>query len=265
MSTAETNIAKEPLGVGRIISESFSVFFGNLVKIMLVGFVPTVIGLIISGSILGFGVALGVDQPAPEDVVGGAFWRDFGLSILAQLVIYSVTIALLVQVAFDAKLGKSRGIADYFGPAIRSILPLIVLGIVTYLAFTLGLMLLVIPGFWVLAVFFVVVPAIVIDQAGFGGMGRSMSLTKEYRWPIVGAFIIMFICTVLISVLAGFLLGLVGAAIGGAAGIIVSLILAGCLYAITNGLMGITIALVYARLREIKEGIGIDKIAEVFA
>lgn len=264
MSTAEVNFAKQPLGVGQIVSDSFSIFARHLIKIMLVGFIPTMIGLVISGLVMGFGITLGTEQPDPSTVINGTFWAGFSVAMVAQLAIYSMTIALLVQLAFDAKVGNSHSIGEYFGPAIRAIVPIIVLGLIMYILVTLGFVLLIIPGLWLLAVFFVTVPAIVIDKAGFKGLGRSKQLTKEYRWPIVGTFIIMFISTILISIVTQFAMAALGGLIGGVAGIVFALILAGLLYAITYGLIGITIALVYARLRDIKEGVGVDKLAAVF-
>ena len=102
-------------------------------------------------------------------------------------------------------------------------------------------------------------------------MGRSASLTKEYRWPIVGTLIVVVILNALLSRLASFLaeqsLGALGwyilvmsdAAIYFAYGLVMSLIVGiGFAYG------GIVTALIYARLREIKEGVDIDEIAAVF-
>src|SRR3546814_15392056 len=53
------------------------------------------------------------------------------------------------------------------------------------------------PGLWLLAVFAVVVPAIVVEGAGFGGLGRSIGLTKGFRWPILGAMTVIVMLTML--------------------------------------------------------------------
>ena len=263
MTTANIEGAgKMPLGVGQIIGDSFSIFFTNIVKIMLVGFVPVIIGFLISGALLGFGVALGTG--GGEEVLEEGFWVGFVVSFVLQMAIYSFTIALLVQLAYDAKLGNRRAISEYFGPAVKSIIPIVILGIVFTILLSIGFMLLVVPGLWILAVLSVTMPAIVIDKAGFGGFGRSAFLTKEYRWPIVGALIIMYICTMVISVIASFIMGFFASLLPGAGGIVLALVVAGLLYSITYGLTGISISLIYARLREIKEGVSVDQLAAVF-
>ena len=116
--------------------------------------------------------------------------------------------------------------------------------------------------------------AAVIDRSSFGSLGRSARLTKEYRWPIVGLFIVMFIIVFILQLVVGGAIAAVlfasvdtlatienGISTGSIIifGLIVSLI-----YGLAYGLSGIAVALVYARLREIKEGVAVDQIASVF-
>ena len=108
--------------------------------------------------------------------------------------------------------------------------------------------------------------AAVIERIGFGAWSRSIALTKEYRWPIVGLFIIFVILTLVIGgVLAT--VGIVAAAglgLGGVMGAIALGVVMSLLTGMVNAIGGITVALTYARLREIKEGVDIDQIAAVF-
>jgi len=111
-------------------------------------------------------------------------------------------------------------------------------------------------------VFAVIAPAIVIERAGFGGMSRSRALTKEYRWPIVGALILALICAILINIVAVFIVGVIAAA--GSIGMIIGVLLFTAISTIGAGFLSIIVALIYARLREIKEGVSVDQIASVF-
>jgi hypothetical protein len=248
---------KVSLGVGAIIGDSFSILFGKFLQVVIIAFVPMLIGYLISGLLNGFGVAIGVEQPQFNNAGSGI---AFALSFIVNMAVYSITTALLVQLAYDAKLGRPIQIGRYFGPALSTILPLTILSIVATIIVGIGFALFIVPGLWVYAVFSVMAPAIVIDRAGFGGLGRSASLTKGYRWPIVGALILGLICAIIINLVAGFVIGLI-VAIGGN---ILGLILFAALGAIGAGLLSILAALIYARLREIKEGVSIDQIASVF-
>ena len=283
-----------PLGVGAIIGESFSILFRNFFKIFIAGFVPSLLGYLIPVSLLASFDLLTLQQlflQQPEQASGaaalaGGFWA------LVQIVVFAVTAALLVQLAYDAKLGRPVMLRRYIGPALLAVLPIAILGgaiaVLLFVATTalfLGAGLLgpvaviAIPVtpvliLWILAVFIVTAPAIVIERVGFRGLGRSAQLTRDYRWPIVGAIVLTFLCYLLINILVGgvimlVLFGLVSMVpptgfIGVIAGGILPVVFTAALFTIGFGLVGVFVALIYARLREIKEGIGVDQIAAVF-
>ncbi|MEO9528350.1 hypothetical protein [Roseibium sp.] len=259
MTDATTQQPKAALGVGSIISESFSILFGNFIKVVIIGFVPTLIGLLISGVLSGFGVALGVETQTFDSPGEGI---AMVVSFIINMVVYSVTTALLVQLAYDAKLARPVQIGRYVGPAMSAVVPLAVISIVVTILVGIGMMLLIVPGLWIYAVFSVIAPAIVIERAGFGGMSRSRALTKEYRWPILGALILALICAMLINIVAMFIVGLI--AIIGTAGMVIAVLLFAAISTIGVGFLSIIVALIYARLREIKEGVSVDQIASVF-
>lgn len=262
MSYTSTVPGGAALGVGSIVSESFSILMRKLVSVVALALVPTLIGYAISGLLVGWGPALGVTDPVFTSA--GSF-LPFALSMVAQIVTYGVTTALLVQLAYDAKLGRSNQLGKYIGPALGAAVPIAVLGFVAGILMAIGLVALVIPGLWIYAVFAVMPAAVVIERVGFGGLGRSAALTKGYRWPILGAVILVGIVNIVIGMIATFVVGLLVAAIGiGAGGIVIGILLLSAISAIGFGLSSIAVALIYARLREIKEGISVRDIAAVF-
>ena len=129
----------------------------------------------------------------------------------------------------------------------------------------LGLVALIVPGLWVYAVFSVMPAAVVIERIGFSGLGRSAALTKEYRWPIIGASLLILIMNAVVGAIAVFKVGLLAGVLGssGVALVILAVTLA-TLSGIGYGLSAISVALIYARLREIKEGVSVRDIATVF-
>ena len=244
-----------PLGVGDIISSSFSIMFGNFFKVFILGFIGAFLGFIVNFLFLGFGAATGTDVVDPA-----ASGINTIISVVINLVVSGLVTALLIQLAYDAKLGRSNSIGGYFSSALPAIIPIAVLSFAIVILVMIGAIALIIGALWVYAVFFVMAPVAVIERGGFGSMGRSAKLTKEYRWPIVGLFILVAVISVVVTFVAGFLVAIL-AGIGGP-------IFAGIGLAMINGLSyafgGIVVALVYARLREIKEGVDVDQIASVF-
>ena len=247
-----------PLGVGAIVSESFSILFKYFAAVMFLAFIPTLLGLLISGGLNGWSYALG----QPEPGFGAVNWVAIVLDILIQVVIYGLATALLVQLAYDAKLQRSTKVSSYFGPALAAALPIAFLGIIAGILSGIGFMALVVPGLWIYAVYSMIAPAVMIERVGYRAMGRSVELTRGYRWPIVGVILIIGLCNMLIGFGAQFVVGMLGAGLGG--GFIISLFLIAISTTIGMGLGGISISLTYARLREIKEGVSVDQIASVF-
>lgn len=262
MTDTSATYERLPLGVGTLISESFSILLGNFKTVIILGFVPMFVGAIISGLMMGWGVMLGTEVQAFSSPLEIALYV---INMVIQMGIYGLMIALVVQMAYDAKLGRTPNISRYVAPAIRSVVPVLLVSIIVFVAIGIGFAALIVPGLWIYAVFSVIVPAIVIEQAGFGAMRRSSALTKDYRWPIVGLFFLIWICVIVISMIFGVVLVLAisplgGSFIGGAIGILLISVINGFTYSLS----AITVSLVYARLREIKEGVGVDQLAAVF-
>ncbi|MGL4237355.1 hypothetical protein [Tabrizicola sp.] len=252
-----------PLGVGAVVSESFSILMRHFLPVVLLAFVPTLIGNLISVALIRQGV-LGVTAD-PGNASVSAILVPTLLMIVVQLVVYGLATALLVQLAYDAKLERPLRLASYFGPAIAAIVPIAILGIAGGLVMAVGLMALVVPGLWIYAVFSMMSPAVVIEKVGFSGLGRSAELTKEYRWPVLGALILVGIIGAVINYVAQWIGGMLVISMGAGFGaVVVSIVLISALAAIGLGLGSIAVALIYARLREIKEGASVRDIAAVF-
>ena len=247
----------QPLGVGKIVSDSFQTFVSNIVTIIILGVLPAALGIIIKAIFLGFGPHL-VD---PEIFIINTSWLGFAFSTVVDMVFYGMFTAMLVLMAYDAKLGRSRSIGGYLSSALGVLFPVIVMSLVVALVLSLGFLALIIPGIWLYGVLAVTVPAIVIERADYGALGRSAALTKEYRWPVIGLLIIIGIIVAVFSGIIGAVVTMLGSFGFGLAGTIV---LTTLLNGLGYGLSSIAAALVYARLREIKEGVHVDQLAAVF-
>lgn len=263
MSDTGMTEPRAPLGVGAIVSESFSILFKNLVPIAVVSIIPIVLSIVLSGMLMGFDAVLG-GGPDPENIDDlNGYFVGLGIASLVGIILYGIIIATLVQLAYDAKLGRPLNYVRYYSAAIATLLPNVVLMIIVTILVSLAAMLLLIPGLWLMALYSVVVPALVIEGAGFGSMRRSQTLTKEYRWPVFGALLLVYICSMILNLGVVFIAGAITSAMG-SVGTLVGIVMLALVYVASYGLISIAVSLIYARLREIKEGVGVDQLAAVF-
>ena len=98
--------------------------------------------------------------------------------------------------------------------------------------------------------------------------GRSAWLTKDYRWPVIGALVVMVI---IVAVLSGVASALASVILGGGAdekllntSALLSLLVQTLIGAAINGLFVAIIISIYQRLIEIKEGGSNVGLADVF-
>lgn len=248
---------KPALGVGSILGEAFSILYRNFVVVFVLAFVPITLGYLVSGASIGFEVNLGIREP---DFTGVEPALIHFLIVLVEVFFISVATALVVQFVRDLKLNRSVGLARYVRVTMAHLLPIAVLSAVATVLIILALMVLIVPGLWVTAVFYVVAPVIVIERAGYSALGRSARLTKGYRWPIVGLYLLFFAFALLEGFVGVFVFRMISESIG----IDKATAISAAIDAVYVGLSAITVALVYARLIEIKEGMSTDQFAAVF-
>jgi hypothetical protein len=164
----------------------------------------------------------------------------------------------MLHVAFQDMGGYRISLSQSVHAALGRWLPLIGLTICVGLAFGVGLLLLIVPGFILMTMLYVANPACVVERLGvFASMARSSELTKGYRWQIFGTWLLIAIASGVIAAVLKGVLGLTGNT---------GLVMAGSLA--WSGLAGafgaIFVVVAYYDLRVAKEGIDIRQIAAVF-
>jgi len=162
------------------------------------------------------------------------------VSIIAST-LYTGMVVKLVEDVQDGRRDHTAG--DLLGSAAPVIAPLIGAGIVVGILVLFGFILLVVPGLYLLTIFAVVAPVIVIERAGvFESLGRSRELVKGNGWNVFGVIILAFLITFVI----GAIFGGIGAAIGGTVVRIIFSVIANTLTAPIAALVG---AVLYFTLR----------------
>ncbi|WP_136656587.1 hypothetical protein [Nitratireductor sp. XY-223] len=259
MSDTPVERPREPLGIGNIVSETFGILGGNIPAVLILGGVPSLASLILTRWLLGaaFVTATGNLNGDPT-IVQTVYGFTAILVNLIWVAVYGVAVGLFVQFAYDSKFDRPIQLARYVQRALASAVHVVVLTIIITLLAFIGFAFFIVPGLWVYAVFSVTIPAVVIERAGFDALGRSISLTKEYRWPIVLLTVIVAVITAVISMIGTFLVFFVPG------GLVFDMIVLAVFYGIIYGVFGTLTFLIYARLREIKDGYGAKDLVSVF-
>jgi len=167
-------------------------------------------------------------------IVQGILNDDHGfiLRLVASIVgLIATTLftGFVVSLVADVRDGKRDfTVGELISNASPAILPLILNGIMYGICVGIGLLLLIVPGLFLITIWAVVAPAIVAERRGpVEAFGRSYELVKGNGWTVFGAIVVAF----LILILVGFFAALIGAAIGNLGGTIVFAVLANILVA----------------------------------
>jgi hypothetical protein len=72
------------------------------------------------------------------------------------------------------------------------------------IAITVGLFLVIVPGLWLITIWAVLIPVIVIERSGvFAAFGRSHRLVKGYGWHVFGTLVLVFIILIVVDIVLG--------------------------------------------------------------
>lgn len=258
MTSTDATTTKPSFGVNERLGETFSVLRQRFFTFVLLSAVP---GILIQLASLSLG--MGVENPLDADFAAtGPSTQSFGMIIFVSgvlpILLYSIMTGMMVLAAYDTKSGRPVRFDAYLKAAARRLPALILVTIIASIGIGIASMLFLVPGLWLAGVWAVCVPAIMIEGVGFGALARSSRLTKEYRWPVVGFIVVTYIIISVITFLVAFV-----AAWLPVPALVVAIVL-GLINGVTTALISIAISVAYARLRDIKEGVGYADLAEVF-
>ncbi len=223
--------------------------FGRSMTILLQNFLPFVLltGLATSPNLL---LRLGT--------AGGNHPISAGVAIILQVILGMLSQGFVLFGAFQSMLGRPVRAGKSLRVALARFFPIIGVSICVGFAVVIGFVLLIVPGFILITILFVAVPACVVDRLGpFQSMARSADLTKGHRWKIFGIFLLL----VLVGLIATALVTVVLLAAGGR-----SVAAAGSWVwqAVFGAFSAILYVVIYHDLRVAKEGVDTDQIAAVF-
>lgn len=246
MSSLAAGISRSDFSIGTLISSTFGVLhraFGKFIALAIIPVIPTVLGLFL------------IAEPAPGTPPNlGLIWVPALLSTILLFMIQGATI----YGATNEMRGRGFSVGEALSKGLARFLPLLGVSLLVGLMTGIGIILLIVPGLIVLCIFYAAAVVCVVEQKGvFASLSRSAELTKGYRWKILGLLLIVGV----VSAVVGAIVGGIGTAL---AGHLVGNLLAQVIQIYVGAYGSVLIALAYYTLRSIKEGIDIDRIADVF-
>jgi hypothetical protein len=183
----------------------------------------------------------------PGEVIGSAFqiYREqasvliptaiilFAIVALARLVLTGGAAALVSLVALvlgvfyqgmvvelvgDVQDGRrDNSVEQLFRGVAPIVLPLIGLSILLGIGVGIGFILLIVPGLFLITIWSVAAPALVIERRGvFAAFGRSRELVREHGWQVFAVILVVIVLSILVGIIVAIVasgLGTVGIAI----------------------------------------------------
>jgi hypothetical protein len=209
------------------------------------------------------------------DVSGrGPLFLSFNWVVLGSIVSLITTMVLqasAVRVTVTYLNGRRPAIGESLAHVARLILPLLAIAILSGLAIAFGLILLVIPGVFLMVAWSMVVPAEVIERTGvFAAFGRSLRLTEGFRWSILWTYLVVVVIGLVISLIGNLattflnMLVIAGGGLLGGALTLPGLAIAAVTSSIVAIVQASATAAIYSELRRVKEGATPQALAAIF-
>jgi hypothetical protein len=243
--TSPAVISTGDFRLGSIISRSASILWRHVLSFF-------VVGVIASWPIL-LQISILTAEPGDELALSDVPWML--LVIILLMVFSTVGQAIVIHAAFqDMRRGPVR-LVESLNVALQRFWPLIGLTLAGLLTMV-GLALLLVPGLIFSTLWFVSLPACIVEQLGpWKSLDRSRELTRGHRWKVFGL--------VLLLVIGSSVSSLVGPWVTPTSAV-VAVVGALMWNGIWTAFTAVTAIVTYHDLRMAKEGIDIEPIAVVF-
>lgn len=113
--------------------------------------------------------------------------------LLVSFLVYAVVSAVIVRMGADVYLGERPDVARTLRDVLPRIPALLVSSVLNGFLLLIGLVFLIVPVFYMLAILFAVVPAVVLEKNGpFGALRRSVRLSKDRKGHILATLLLSY-------------------------------------------------------------------------
>jgi hypothetical protein len=235
-------VAEGEFRIGRVFSRTLTLLLRNFPIYFAVAAVAALPGVLVENSISD-------KDPMVSPQLAG---------LLVMLLLGPLSQAIMLHTAFQDMSGRRISLSESVRAALGRWLPLVGLSICVGVGIVCGFILLIVPGFTLMIMWYVANPACIVERLGvFASMGRSSELTKGHRWSIFGMWLLIAIASGVISAVLKAVLGL-----SGSTGLVIVGTLA--LTALAGAFAAVFAIVTYHDLRVAKEGVDTRHIVAVF-
>ena len=242
-------VAHGDFGVGSVLGQTFSIYFANFLPFAVLAALALAPLYILEG----YTSSLVAAQGKPSLTALSPVFLVLAVSVICR---YFAT-AVITYGVFQQMRGAETSIGDCLSRGLSSLLPILGLAIVQGIAIWLGLIVCIIPGLILSLRWAVSIPAAVTERGGISdAMNRSAFLTDGFRGDIFSVLFVLGLLEIGIILLVN-LVSLKNHSL--------HLILTDLSSMLVVGLSATAAAVMYYRLRDVKESIDVDQIAAVFA
>jgi hypothetical protein len=247
--------------IGRVVSRTFSVIGRNWITFLVLSVLA-----VVPQSVWSFYTTRGALDGGAAFALSGSFWLFTFVGWLVTIVATFVLQASLTYGTIMDLNGQRASLGESLAVGLRAFLPLFAIGILYTLGIGLGFVLLLVPGLMLITIWAVVVPARIAENTGvMQSFSRSQELTRGYRWPIFGIFVVFYVIIVIVEFVTRPLFGLGMLSQASAlAAVPLYFVLTGVIHVFTSVIASAGVACIYYELRTVKEGIGPQQLAAVF-
>lgn len=120
------------------------------------------------------------------------------LLTLVVTFLYQGMVVGLVQDVQDGR--RDASVMELINSVVPVLMPLIGAGLLTAIGIVFGFVLLVVPGLYLLAIWAVTAPVVVIERRRvFDALGRSRQLVRGNGWPVLGVFLVAIVIGLVVS------------------------------------------------------------------
>ena len=251
--SGEGSDLEEKIDIGRTISRGFEVIgaqfpFYVALSLLLAGLPAFASSYLLLG------------EADPAEALAFFLTPFFWGATLIGMVSGALLQAAVIRSSLLTLNGRPADLPGSLAGALKLILPLVGLSILSSIIITVGFLLLIVPGIIAYCALSVAVPALVEERTGvIGAMERSAALTRGSRWRIFLLLLLFLLLYVVLIALTGGAAAAVGVgnpwvqagadAVGAA---LTALLAAGM------------VASLYVELRTVKEGATTDSLAAIF-
>ena len=126
-------------------------------------------------------------------------------ALLLDLVATFLLQAALVKAVQDVRDGRAdMNIRETVSAAVPFIWPVFAASILAAIGIAIGLFLIIVPGLFLITIWAVIVPVIVIERSGvFAAFERSRQLVRGHGWHVFGTLVLTFIILIVVQFVLG--------------------------------------------------------------